>query len=121
MTSSFTVSDTSTFHLLQYTWDGSNARLYYDGTLRQTTAQSVTPFTNSFPVTIGQWGAAFDRFAGTIDEVRLSRAARSASWNATQYRNQSSPQTVLGAGTRELALVSHVTITSIDGGATPTA
>jgi hypothetical protein len=35
---------------------------------------------------------------GTIDELRISTAARSASWIATEYANQSSPGTFYSVG-----------------------
>jgi len=53
---------------------------------------------------IGAWGdlaSTQQRFGGSIDEVRLSDIARSASWIATEYNNQSSPSTFYALGAQE--------------------
>ncbi|MDO8512468.1 MAG: DUF2341 domain-containing protein [bacterium] len=40
-------------------------------------------------------------FTGTLDEVRISSTARSATWIATEYNNQSSPATYQTLGSQE--------------------
>ena len=45
------------------------------------------------------WSSEFE---GDIDEVRISRAARSDNWIATEYANQSSPSTFYRVGDEEL-------------------
>ena len=40
-------------------------------------------------------------FDGTIDEVRVSNASRSAGWILTEYNNQNSPSTFYSVGTQE--------------------
>jgi hypothetical protein len=40
-------------------------------------------------------------FAGTIDEVRISNAARTAGWIATEYKNQSAPSSFYSVGGEE--------------------
>ena len=45
------------------------------------------------PFEIGRPGANANFFHGLIDEVRMSKVARSAAWIQTQYNNQDSPAT----------------------------
>jgi len=40
-------------------------------------------------------------FNGTLDEVRISNTARSASWIATEYNNQNSPESFYAVGEEE--------------------
>ena len=40
-------------------------------------------------------------FNGVIDEVRISKVARSAAWITTEYNNQKNPNTFLNTGTEE--------------------
>lgn len=69
---------TGQFYHLACTWDGSTVRLYINGTLDRSTAQTVTPAANSAPLFIGQFGGNVDRLDGTIDEVRLYHRALNA-------------------------------------------
>jgi aspartate-semialdehyde dehydrogenase len=47
------------------------------GTLNASVGQSITPAGNTSPLYIGQFGGNSDRFAGTIDEVRIYNRALS--------------------------------------------
>jgi hypothetical protein len=56
----------------------------------ETTDSTVTPVTASTqPLAIGRRSGAGDYWIGTLDEVRLSNVARSASWLAAQYLSMS--------------------------------
>lgn len=57
------------------TWDGTNVKAYVNGVLDGTTAQTLTPITNSSPLYIGQYGGNVDRMLGTVDEVRIYNRA----------------------------------------------
>jgi hypothetical protein len=72
--------------------------LYVDGTLAQSTAdtacQNFTGWWRIGSYSNSGWTAgANGYFAGTVDEVRISNAARSATWIATEWNNQNSPST----------------------------
>ncbi len=78
------------FHHVCGTWDGTTARVYVDGVQSGSVAFSGSLRT-------GQANAAFigrmetgtpNFFPGTLDEVRLSRSARSANWIKASYDNQ---------------------------------
>jgi glucose/arabinose dehydrogenase len=65
------------FYHLACTWDGSQLRLYINGTLNRSVSQTLIPAANSSPLFIGQYGGNVDRFDGVIDEVRIYAAALS--------------------------------------------
>ena len=79
-------------------WDGSTYRLYVNGSQVDSGAYSGSQTYSSSQMTIGT-RASGDDFDGHIDELRIHDTARSASWIATQYNNQSDPATfwVIGA------------------------
>jgi glucose/arabinose dehydrogenase len=65
------------FYHLACTWDGSQLRMYINGTLHRSVSQGITPAGNSSPLFIGQYGGNVDRFDGVIDEVRIYNVALS--------------------------------------------
>ena len=74
------------------TYDGSNLKLYFNGTLNSTAANSGNINSTTKDVVIGadtEIGGEF--FNGSIDEVRISNTVRSADWIATEYNNQINP------------------------------
>ena len=56
---------------LACSWDGSAFRIYVNGTLSNSTTQSIIPISNTSPLYIGQFGGNADRLDGTIDNVRI--------------------------------------------------
>ncbi len=81
------------------TYDGSNLRLFLNGTSDSSTAASGSVAAVSQTTEIGYnnlYGP--QSFTGQIDEVRISQTARSADWVAAEYRNQSSPGTFYNIG-----------------------
>ncbi len=93
------------WHHLVATYDGSNdvsgIQLYGDGALL-TTFDSGNPaigtVTNSFPFSIGSANNSGQFFVGYMDEVRISEAAHSADWIATEYANQNNPTASITVG-----------------------
>jgi hypothetical protein len=61
------------------TWDGSNIKIYINGTLDKTTAQTVTAGANTSVLNLGQFGGASDFLSGTLDDVRIYDRAISVS------------------------------------------
>lgn len=83
-------------------FDGTLARLYYNGVQDGNSPKSQGYNKLDGPLTLGT-----DRFDGNpsldgvIDEVRLSTVVRSAGWLATQYANQSDPAAYITVGKQE--------------------
>ena len=115
---SFNTVVTGQFYHLACTWDGAQLRLYINGALNRSAAQTITPASNTAPLSIGQYGGSVDRFAGRIDEVRIYNVALSqtliqADMNTavTQpadttppVRSAGSPSGTLAAGTTQTTL-----------------
>jgi hypothetical protein len=89
--------DTLAFHHIVGTFDGSNLRLYKDGSLLAGPT-AASPTTSSTPgATIGSVTGVFC-WNGDIDEVRISSTNRSANWVTAEYNNQNSPGTFITMG-----------------------
>jgi hypothetical protein len=93
--------------LLHWVFEGANrsSRLYRDGVLigQKTHAAGInTQGTGGFiGFAPGQWGAGGVtpcNLNGTLDEVRIATVARSAAYIATEFANQTSPQTFYAVG-----------------------
>ena len=107
-----------------YTYDGQGERVYVNGRLDVSVATSST-LEILTPVRM-QIGAGF---VGDLDEVRISKVARSADWVKLQYENQKPLQTLVGplvqpggefsVSTRNITIVEgkHATVTARAGGA----
>ena len=81
-----------TWHYLVGTINSSNVISYYlDGSLNATSTPSSFSADTSDPVSVGAFQG--NSAGGSLTEVRISNAVRSADWIATEYNNQSSPST----------------------------
>jgi hypothetical protein len=87
------INDTTTWHLVHGTFDGSNVKIYTEGVLRTTTAFSGSINNDDQTLKIGELGNGTADFQGSMDEVRVASVARSADWIATEFNNQSDPST----------------------------
>ena len=69
------------------TYDGTNIKIYVNGTLEGTTSYSATPATTDQPLVIGRWYGNYDDYYtdGKIDQVRIFSKALSASEVLTLY------------------------------------
>lgn len=63
------------FYHLACTWDSLQLRLYINGALNRSVAQTLTPAANTSPLFVGQYGGSVDRLDGVIDEVRIYNIA----------------------------------------------
>ncbi len=82
------------------TYDGSYVRTYYNGALSHTSAYSgdITPTSYCFRIagrTNDCGGPVHSPFPGYLDEIRISRSARSSDFIAATYRITHSPATYL--------------------------
>ncbi len=74
-----------------------DSRIYVNGVLAGVSKAAGAPLAIKSPARmwIGGWYGNFD-FVGDIDEVRISKVARSADWIRLQYENQKPLQTLAG-------------------------
>jgi hypothetical protein len=92
--------------LLHWTWSGATrqSRVYVNGAQVDSRTLAGTVNTQGAAGYLGYapsaWGPA--ALNGTLDEVRLSTAERSAGWIATEHANQSAPQTFYTVGPEQL-------------------
>lgn len=90
------------YHYVVGTFDGaSTLHIYVDGAILDGGSfdGGVTTFTtNSTTLYLGQLGSGADFVNGQLDEMRISKSARSADWTLTEYRNQSGPSTFYSIG-----------------------
>jgi len=95
------------WHHVVATYDGATMRVYVDGVQDATTAARVGPIIQATggdaELFIGHGDQTKDRpwsyeWVGEIDEVRVSRTARSAGWVLTEYRNHNAPGSFYSVG-----------------------
>jgi hypothetical protein len=74
-----------------------NSRIYVNGALVGTSKDEGSPLNIQSPARLwlGGWYNHYD-FTGTLDEVRVSKVARSADWVRLEYENQKPLQTLVG-------------------------
>jgi hypothetical protein len=92
----------STFALGQWvhvihTYENGESRLYLNGCLDgiATAKDSLMDFKSPVQMYLGGWRGF--GFKGDMDEVRISKVARSADWVKLQYENQKPRQTAVGS------------------------
>ena len=80
-----------------HTYQKGDSRIYINGDLDGVSTQISAPLSIKSPARlwIGGWYDHYD-FTGDIDEVRVSKVARSADWIRLQFENQKPFQTLVG-------------------------
>ncbi len=97
-----TTISTGVFSRVDGTIDGTNTKVYLNGASDATPAGGGTLDTGVASATaIANRIAAGSFFQGTIDEVQISSAARSADWLAYSYQNDKNNSTTVTLGTQE--------------------
>ncbi len=94
----------NTWYYLTGTFDGNSMNFYVNGVNSAGSLSSPGSIaTNNKPTYIGKGLLDLQTlfFNGVEDEVRVSNVARSASWIASEYNNQSSPSTFLSLGSQQ--------------------
>ena len=79
---------------------GTALLIFVNGVQTAFSSKATTVPVDSYPVQIGQNGLE-ECFNGFIDEVRISKTARSVDWISTSYNNQRSPSTFYEVGSEE--------------------
>ena len=75
----------NTWYHVAYTYDGSNLRLYVNGTEVKSVAASGSLKVNTRPVSIGADGSSQKFFNGTIDQARIYNSALTAEQILAHY------------------------------------
>jgi hypothetical protein len=95
------------------TFDGTNIKFYQNGTLSSTAASVLGDSTSGVCFMGGTSTNSNGYFDGVLDEIRLSNSARSADWIATEYNNQSAPNSFYTLGSELTGGGAPPTITGI--------
>ncbi len=102
------ILSTETWYHVVGTYDGTTMSVYIDGSLDPNTETKIAPNleTTGKEFWIGHGDHAIEEawsfpWGGELDEVRVSDIARSASWIATEYNNQSAPSNFYILGDEE--------------------
>jgi hypothetical protein len=84
------------------TYDGSFLRLYINGTLVESVADTGNIRVNNWNIYAGNNPTALDRpLDGVMDEIKISSAGRTTNWLLIEYRNQASPSTFYSVGSAQ--------------------
>lgn len=91
---------TGTWYYVVFTYDSTNGVIgYFNGGVDGTAAANGAPDTTATTTSIGRDGSnANHDWNGLVDEARVSSIVRSADWIATEYNNQSFPNTFYSLG-----------------------
>ncbi|MCH9029521.1 MAG: fibronectin type III domain-containing protein [Bacteroidetes bacterium] len=96
--------------LVAITYDGSNMRIFKDGTEIASVGKTGALRENAWKIAIGNnpdnTSTAFGSWDGKIDEVRILSIARDSNWLTTEYNNQNSPGTFMSFSNQTAATVS---------------
>jgi hypothetical protein len=78
----------NSWHHVAMTYDGSNVRIYMDGTLVKTQAASGSITTNTNPLYIGNQNGYPEFYGGSVDEVRIWNVVRSQAQIQANMNNE---------------------------------
>jgi len=79
------------------TYEDGTSRIYVNGELAGSRyRKAAMSMVKDICMNIGGWRGGNYRFVGEIDEVRVSRVARTADWMKLQYENQNPMQSLVG-------------------------
>ena len=99
-----TALTTGTWYHMAVVFDGTNAKVYLNGSQDATTAYSTSMPDCAAHFSIGtrQGSATNEPMDGRIDEVHVSASARAPEWLLTEYRNQVDPNSFYAYGGQEV-------------------
>ncbi|MGV8141968.1 MAG: DUF2341 domain-containing protein [Candidatus Woesearchaeota archaeon] len=90
----------NSWHHVVATFDGTTSRLFIDGTAPASGTASA-PIWPAQALYLGNRDTSDRGFQGMLDEIRISRVARSQEYITTSYNNQNSPATFISIGREE--------------------
>jgi hypothetical protein len=113
------VNDNAWHYLTAHLNDtGYVVRMYVDGDFNTSASlgancENTTGYWRMGNYKLVNWTSGSDGYyTGTMDEVRISNAIRSADWIKTDYNNQSSPSTFYGTGTLQTSPITMIQLIS---------
>ena len=109
-----TAPSANAWHHFVYTTQDSGASgrsLYIDGVSTGTFPNYADPSFAIASYDLGAYPTYYYPFDGSMDELRVSKTARSRAWIATEYNNQNSPSGFFSEGSQQTNSGSTVTIT----------
>ena len=108
---SFSYSAGTWYHIV-YVVSGTGYTIYANGSsVGSGSYSSATPVLadSAHTLRFGETGISSEWWDGSLDEVRISSAARSGDWIATEYANQNSPSTFFVVGPENSPATAGVT------------
>lgn len=91
----------TSWHLIEVTWDGSEFDIYLDGSLGNMIRSGVTPQQLISSLKLGKYGIQITPIA-EYDEFRVTiNSGRSANWISTSYETQNTPAAFMSWGAEE--------------------
>jgi ketosteroid isomerase-like protein len=79
---------------------GTQLLIYVNSVEKASSSKTASVPSDAYPLQVGQNGVG-TYFSGSVDEVRISKIARSSAWIATEYNNQNNPATFYSVGVEE--------------------
>jgi hypothetical protein len=98
------ISVNRTYHVVA-TYDGANQRLYVNGALVSSRAQTGPATTTAYALTMGSWNGAGENFRGTIDDVAVYGTTLAAARVQAHYSAGGSTTAVAASAARGTATV----------------
>ena len=103
-TSNQVIVDTN-WHFITAVWDGTHQNIFIDGDFDNSIdIGAVTIADDSKPLEFGHhygYMSGQNPYAGSIDEIQISKVDRNADWISTAYLNQQNPFTFMSFGPEE--------------------
>jgi hypothetical protein len=112
-----------------FNFNNNTIKFFVNGVERTAGTPALGPYVANNATMIGARGGPAYYLNGSVDEVRISSAARSADWIATEYNNQSAPasfyavageENVANSATNGGSAITNYTVTSSPEGITGT-
>jgi hypothetical protein len=117
-----TVPATGQWYHVAAVYANGISQIYVNGMLdgSRTGGATAMSIVQNVQMSIGGWRGGNYAFAGDIDEVRVSRVARSANWMKLQYENQKPLQTLVGPPVQSgnTFAVAPTSVTMLEGATT---
>jgi len=91
-----------TWHFYSLTWSGTRCVIFADGNQVQASFDATGLTSAGATALLGFSGSNREYFTGGIDELRMSKVARSPSWIKTEYRTDMFPSSFFTLSSEQL-------------------